>query len=102
MKPHCDLGIKRNRAWHLVHRIRETWSKNEGLSGGPVEIDETYIGGKEIDKHEADELKAGRCSVGKKAVVGIKSLAWTFADTTRAVQGVAPPVLPQWHSVISL
>ncbi len=42
------------------------------MFGGPVEIDETYIGGKERNTHESDKLKAGHGAVGKTAVVGIK------------------------------
>ena len=46
MKLHRDLGITQKSAWHLAHRIRETWAKHGGLFGGPVEVDETYVGGK--------------------------------------------------------
>ncbi len=46
MKLHRDLDITQKSAWHLAHPIRETWDRGEELFGGPVEIDETYIGGK--------------------------------------------------------
>ncbi len=72
MKLHRDLGITQKSAWHVGHRIRSMWAQTQQLLG-PVEVDETYIGGLERNKHAKKKIKEGRGSVGKQAVVGMKS-----------------------------
>ena len=47
-------------AWFMAHRIREVWAEGKGDFSGPVEIDETYIGGKERNKDARKKLRAGQ------------------------------------------
>ena len=72
MKLHRDLGITQKSAWHMAHRIRDMWDIGNRTYNGPVEVDETYIGGKERNKHASKKTRAGRGAVGKTAVVGMK------------------------------
>lgn len=73
MKLHRDLDITQKSAWHLAHRIRESWSGDlSDLFQGPAEMDEAYFGGKERNKHADQKLHAGRGPVGKTIVAGVK------------------------------
>jgi len=83
-----EIGIRQSSAWFMLHRLREA-------CGGPkltklrgiVEVDECFIGGKERNKHEHKKLRAGRGTVGKTAVIGMRSrdgktIAMPLADTS--------------------
>ena len=73
MKLHRDLKVTQKTAWFLSHRIRKTFAADNGPFSGPVEVDETYMGGrrKNMSKSKREKLE-GRGTVDKTAVVGIK------------------------------
>ena len=74
MKLHRDLGVTQKTAWYLAHRIRETWRKNTpGWHSGPVEVDETYVGGRKAKMSHARRKKLGKMGYDHMAIVaGVK------------------------------
>ena len=78
MKLHRDLHINQRTAWFLAHRLRVALSEEGGIFSGPVEVDESYFGGRRRNMSNARRkalASTGRGAVGKVAVVGVKDRA---------------------------
>ena len=72
MKLHRDIGVSQPCAWFMLQRIRRAWESDDSPFAWPIEVDETFMDGKERNKHKGKKLRAGRGTVGKTAIVGAK------------------------------
>ena len=91
MKLHRDIKVTQSTAWFMLHRLREAWNTRPDTFEGPIEADETYIGGKRKNMPKSKRAKlTGRGAVGKEAVVGVKDRA-TNRVAAQHVQGTDTP-----------
>ena len=96
MKLYRDLSISQPTAWFMAQRIREGWEDGSDLFCGTVEVDETYMGGLEKNKHHDKKLKFERGAVGKTAVIGVKERE-TKKVKAKVIENIKRPTL---HSFI--
>ena len=96
MKLHRELKITQKSAWFLAHRLRDAWRVDGHPDlpfAGPVDADETFVGGKAKNMHASKRRKlTGRSGADKMAVVGVKDRA-TFQVRAAVVERVDDPTL---------
>lgn len=92
-----EIGCQYRTAWYMLQRVREACSSGMFQLDRVVEVDETYVGGKERNKRK--KTNAGRGPVGKTPVIGarerggkVKATPVKHADTTTLLDFIAAHV----------
>lgn len=86
-----DLGVTQKTAWNMLHKIRQFMdSQNKQPLSGEVEVDETFVGGKNKNRHKDKKVEKcqGRSFKDKKPVFGMLqrkgNLTAIVVDDTKA------------------
>jgi len=93
-----DLGVTQKTGWFLLHRIRKVLGIEErGEFEGENEIDETYVNGKEKNKHKSKRTKGtqGRSLKTKNAVLGIANRETKTIRAKHVVDTKSKTIIPE-------
>lgn len=83
-----ELGVTYKTAWRIFKQIRSMLTEEIVLEGSSVEVDETYVGGKDINRHAWKRTgQRGRGAGGKTIVAG------AVERKGRVIAKVVPDVL---------
>jgi len=86
---HRDLGVTQKTAWFMLGRLRNTFNIKSKKLTGTVQADETFVGGKNKNRHANKKVKdsQGRSFKDKTPVFGLHSngeVSLTVVSDTKA------------------
>src|SRR5208337_2247471 len=85
-----EIGITQKSAWFVLHRLREACGTKLEMLQGTIEVDETFFGGEENNRHMYDRIHKPRERSEKVAVIGIRERGGnTVAQVTDSIGGLA-------------
>lgn len=85
-----EIGITQKSAWFVLHRLREACGTRLELLQGTVEVDETFFGGEESNRHMYDRIHKPRERTEKTIVVGMRQRGGnTVAKVVASTGGLA-------------
>ncbi len=67
-----DIGVTQKTSWNLLQKIRKCFYMDVGVLDGDVEVDETFVGGKNKNRHKDKKVAntQGRSFKDKTPVIG--------------------------------
>lgn len=93
-----NVGVTQKTAWFMLQRLRNCYKDTETVLSGEVEMDETFVGGKNKNRHRDKKvpLSRGRAHVDKTPVLGMversgRLVAQVIPDTSQ--KSITPIVL---------
>ena len=106
---HRTLQVTYKTAWFMEHRLREAMREGKfeimGGEGKTVEIDETYVGGKEKNKHRNKRVQGANGGIGKEAVFSLVERGGSVRShhvATVSIKNLAPILNAQLHAATNV
>lgn len=87
---HKDIGVTQKTAWFMLSRIRHAFKiQHEVQFDGPVQVDETYVGGKNKNRNKNKRLSGtqGRSLKAKTPVFGILTDGMVYTEIVQNTRG---------------